>query len=81
MSINRALAFFFNSCQEFYEILLIDIPGTNMIDEKIDKIRHSVNCDETSDFQLNDNLTPTAKEKGNEVGFWKYARLFFMIKI
>lgn len=52
-----------------------------MIDEKIDKIRHSVNCDETSDFQLNDNLTPTAKEKGNEVGFWKYARLFFMIKI
>lgn len=43
-----------------------------MIDEKFDKIRHSVNCDETSDFQPYDNLTPTAKEKGNEVGFWKY---------
>ncbi|KAK9173036.1 Tetratricopeptide repeat [Cryptosporidium meleagridis] len=37
-----------------------------MIDEEVDEIRHSVNCDEISDFKPNDNLTPTAKEKGNE---------------
>ncbi|KAH8584217.1 TPR repeat [Cryptosporidium sp. chipmunk genotype I] len=37
-----------------------------MIDEQVDGINHDINFSKTSDSQPNENMAPSAKEKGNE---------------
>lgn len=39
-----------------------------MTREQFDEV-DDINCDKTSDIQPNEDLSPSAKEKGNEVSF------------
>lgn len=48
-----------------------------MIGEKADGINQNMNC-ETLDSQPNEDLTPSAKEKGNEVGFQNNLSILFL---